>query len=74
MLVAPPLPKEGFAEKVAAPAAGSVVPVPDEMPYPAAMHIVYQTAYVGLHRRAVLEGDTVLVHPRAAAWAPRQSR
>lgn len=64
----PPLPKGGFAEKVVAPVEGSVFPIPDWIPYEAAaaLHIVYQTAHVGLHRRASLrEGETVLVHAGA---------
>lgn len=68
VLATPPLPKGGYAEKVLAPAEGGVFPVPDEMPFEkaAALHIVYQTAYMGLHRRAGLkEGETVLVHAGA---------
>ncbi|WP_207956270.1 NADPH:quinone oxidoreductase family protein [Rubrobacter marinus] len=68
VLATPPLPDGGFAEKVVAPAEGGVFPVPENMPYEkaAAMHIVYQTAYMGLHRRAGLaEGETVLVHAGA---------
>ena len=68
VLVAPALPKGGFAEKVVAPAEGAVFPVPDAMPPEAvaAMHLVYQTAFFGLHRRANLkEGETVLVHAGA---------
>lgn len=67
VLATPPLPRGGFAEQVAAPAA-VVYPIPDTMPAPdaAAMHIVYQTAYFALHRRAALkEGETVLVHAGA---------
>jgi NADPH2:quinone reductase len=68
VLAAPPLPKGGFAEKVAVPEAGAVFPIPKEMPSQsaAAMHLVYQTAFFGLHRRAHLEeGETVLVHAGA---------
>jgi NADPH2:quinone reductase len=68
VLATPPLPKGGFAEKVTVPLEGSVFPIPDEMPpeTAAAMHTVYQTAHVGLHRRANLrEGETVLVHAGA---------
>ncbi len=68
VLAAPPLPKGGFAEKVAVPVEGSVFPVPDDMPPrdAAAMHLIYQTAFFGLHRRANLkEGETVLVHAGA---------
>ena len=68
VIVAPPLPQGGFAEKVVAPAEGAVFPIPDQMPSQAAaaMHLVYQTAFFGLHRRANLEeGETVLVHAGA---------
>src|SRR5215210_6052815 len=68
VLVTPPLPKGGYAEKVAAPADGSVFYIPDEMPTQAAaaLHLAYQTAHFGLHRRADLrEGETVLVHAGA---------
>ena len=68
VLATPPLPAGGFAQKVAASAAGGVFPVPDTMPFEkaAALHIAYQTAHVGLHRRASLrEGETVLVHAGA---------
>ncbi len=67
VLATPPLPNGGFAELVAVPA-GSVFAIPDGMPFDAAaaMHIVYQTAYFALHRRASLkEGETVLVHAGA---------
>ena len=68
VLATPPLPNGGYAERVVAPVQGSVFPIPEAMPYEkaAAMHIVYQTAYMGLHRRAGLaEGETVLVHAGA---------
>ncbi len=67
VLATPPLPNGGFAERVAVPAE-SVFAIPDDMPFDAAaaMHIVYQTAYFALHRRASLkEGETVLVHAGA---------
>ncbi|MGI9048747.1 MAG: alcohol dehydrogenase catalytic domain-containing protein, partial [Rubrobacteraceae bacterium] len=60
VLATPPLPNGGFAERVAVPAE-SVFAIPDDMPFDAAaaMHIVYQTAYFALHRRANLrEGET----------------
>ncbi|CAN5554289.1 NADPH:quinone oxidoreductase family protein [soil metagenome] len=63
----PPLPRGGFAEKVPVQEA-AVYQIPDGMPFEdaAALHIVYQTAYFGLHRRATLrEGETVLVHAGA---------
>ena len=68
VLATPPLPKGGYAEKVAAPADGSVFYIPDEMPTQAAaaLHLAYQTAHFGLHRRADLrKGETVLVHAGA---------
>lgn len=68
VIATPPLPNGGFAQRIAAPEAGGIFPVPDSMPFEkaAAMHIVYQTAYVGLHRRGALkEGETVLVHAGA---------
>jgi NADPH2:quinone reductase len=68
VIATPPLPKGGFAERVAVPDEGSVFPIPDRMPYEAAaaMHLAYQTAHVGLHRRAGLkEGETILVHAGA---------
>ena len=68
VLATPALPRGGFAERVVATAAGGVFPVPEAMPpeKAAALHIVYQTAHVGLHRRASLrEGETVLVHAGA---------
>jgi NADPH2:quinone reductase len=68
VLAAPLLPKGGFTEKVVVPASGAVFPVPDTMPFEiaAAMHLAYQTAFFGLHRRANLsEGETVLVHAGA---------
>jgi NADPH2:quinone reductase len=68
VLATPPLPKGGYAEKVTAPVDGSVFQIPDEMPTQAAaaLHLAYQTAHFGLHRRADLqEGETVLVHAGA---------
>ncbi len=68
VLMAPSLPKGGLAEKVVAPVEGSVFPIPETMPFEsaAAMHLAYQTAFFGLHRRANLqEGETVLVHAGA---------
>ncbi len=68
VLATPPLPAGAFAQKVAASADGGVFPVPETMPFEkaAALHIAYQTAHVGLHRRASLrEGETVLVHAGA---------
>ncbi len=68
VLATPPLPSGGYAGRVVAPVEGGVFPIPESMPYEkaAAMHIVYQTAYMGLHRRAGLRaGETVLVHAGA---------
>jgi NADPH2:quinone reductase len=63
----PPLPRGGLAELVVLPAAGCF-DVPPEMPADeaAALLITYQTAYVGLHRRAGLRaGEWLLVHAGA---------
>jgi len=57
----------GYAEVTSAPAAG-VFPVPEAMPFAAAaaLHVVYQTGHLALHRRANLQkGETLLVHAGA---------
>jgi NADPH2:quinone reductase len=57
----------GFAESTTASAAG-VFPIPDSMPFAAgaALHVVYQTGHLALHRRAHLQaGETLLVHAGA---------
>jgi NADPH2:quinone reductase len=67
-VIATPFPSGGYAEKVTVPAQGGVFPIPDTMPpeAAAAMHVAYQSAFCGLHRRANLsEGETVLVHAGA---------
>ena len=67
VIATPPLPRGGYAQKVAVPES-SVFQVPDSMPYEkaAALPITYQTAHVALHHRARLEaGETVLVHAGA---------
>ena len=67
VIATPPLPRGGYADKVAVPES-SVFPIPDSMPFEkaAALPITYQTAHVALHRRAQLESDeTVLVHAGA---------
>ena len=67
VLATPPLPRGGFAERVSVPET-AVYPIPEDMPFEdaAALHIVYQTAYFALHRRAGLaEKETVLVHAGA---------
>lgn len=67
-VIGTPFPSGGYAEKVAVPAQGGVFPIPDDMPSEAAavMHVAYQSAHFGLHRRANLkEGETVLVHAGA---------
>ena len=66
-VIATPFPSGGYSQKVTVPE-HSVFPIPEAMPFTsaAAMHIAYQTAHVGLHRRAALrEGETVLVHAGA---------
>lgn len=67
IIATPPLPRGGYAEKVAVPES-SVFPIPESMPFgkAAALPITYQTAHVALHHRAGLEeGETVLVHAGA---------
>ncbi|HEY9372961.1 NADPH:quinone oxidoreductase family protein [Streptomyces sp.] len=61
------LPYGGFAEYAVADAA-TVLPAPEALDdaEAAALHIGYQTAVFGLHRRAALqEGETLLVHAAA---------
>ncbi|WP_418960638.1 NADPH:quinone oxidoreductase family protein [Streptomyces tritici] len=61
------LPHGGFAEYALADAA-TVLPAPEALDdaEAAALHIGYQTAVFGLHRRAALkEGETLLVHAAA---------
>jgi NADPH2:quinone reductase len=63
----PPLPRGGLAELAVLPAA-EVFDAPAGMPADeaAALLITYQTAYVGLHRRAALQpGEWLLVHAGA---------
>ena len=58
----------GFAEFTTANAAGGVFPIPASMPFGAAsaLHVVYQTGHLALHRRAALQaGETLLVHAGA---------
>ena len=58
----------GFAESTTASAAGGVFSIPDAMPFGAAsaLHVVYQTGHLALHRRAHLQpGETLLVHAGA---------
>jgi NADPH:quinone reductase len=67
-VIATPFPSGGYAEKVTVPAQGGIFPIPDSMPpeAAAALHVAYQSAFFGLHRRANLsEGETVLVHAGA---------
>jgi NADPH2:quinone reductase len=63
----PALPHGGFAEYVAVDAR-TVLPAPASLDdaEAAALHIVYQTGWFGLHRRARLQaGETLLVHAAA---------
>jgi NADPH2:quinone reductase len=58
----------GYAEYTTATARGGVFPIPDVMPFDAAsaLHVVYQTGHLALHRRAVIQpGETLLVHAGA---------
>ncbi len=66
-VIATPFPAGGYSEKVVV-SDGSLFPIPDSLPFEeaAAMHIIFQTAYFALHRRANLQGgETVLVHAGA---------
>jgi NADPH2:quinone reductase len=68
VLGAPPLPNGGLAEYAVLPA-GAAFAIPADMPAAdaAALFITYQTAHVGLHRRAALKpGETLLVHAGAS--------
>ncbi|MBA2535543.1 MAG: NADPH:quinone oxidoreductase family protein [Rubrobacter sp.] len=67
VIATPPLPRGGYAHKVAVPES-SVFPIPESMPFEkaAALPITYQTAHVAIHHRAHLQaGETVLVHAGA---------
>lgn len=67
VLGGPPMPNGGLAELAVLPA-GGFHPVPEGMPADeaAGLMITYQTAYVGLHRRAGLRsGEWLLVHAGA---------
>jgi NADPH2:quinone reductase len=67
VIATPPLPRGGYADRVAVPET-SVFPIPDPIPFEkaAALPITYQTAHVALHHRAQLKSDeTVLVHAGA---------
>jgi NADPH:quinone reductase len=67
VIATPPLPRGGYAERVAVPES-SVFPIPESIPFEkaAALPITYQTSHVALHHRARLEaGETVLVHAGA---------
>src|SRR5207302_415969 len=58
----------GFAESTTAGASGGVFPIPESMSFAAgsALHVVYQTGHLALHRRAHLQaGETLLVHAGA---------
>ena len=67
VIATPPLPRGGYADRVAVPET-SVFPIRDSMPFEkaAALPITYQTAHVALHHRAQLRaGETVLVQAGA---------
>jgi NADPH:quinone reductase len=67
VIATPPLPRGGYAERVAVPES-SVFTISESMPFEkaAALPITYQTAHVALHHRARLKsGETVLVHAGA---------
>jgi NADPH:quinone reductase len=68
VLAIPSFGNGGFAESTTASAAGGVFPIPDAMPFGAAsaLHVVYQTGHLALHRRAHIQpGETLLVHAGA---------
>ncbi len=57
-----------FGEFTTARVAGGVFPIPDRMSFAAAsaLHVVYQTGHLALHRRAnIRPGETLLVHAGA---------
>ncbi|QBR10055.1 NADPH:quinone oxidoreductase family protein [Streptomyces sp. S501] len=67
VLATPALPHGGFAEYVVADEA-ALLPAPEALDdaQAAALHIGYQTGWLGLHRRARLQaGETLLVHAAA---------
>ena len=67
VIATPPLPRGGYADRVAVPET-SVFPIPDSIPFEkaAALPITYQTAHVAMHHRAQLKSEeTVLVHAGA---------
>jgi NADPH2:quinone reductase len=67
VLAIPNFGRGGFAELTTAPATG-MFPIPEVMPFAAAaaLHVVYQTGHLALHRRAELQpGETLLVHAGA---------
>ncbi|MFD7861983.1 NADPH:quinone oxidoreductase family protein [Streptomyces sp. NPDC059783] len=67
VLATPALPHGGFAEVVVVDEA-ALLPAPEALDdaQAAAMHIGYQTAWFGLHRRARIQpGETLLVHAAA---------
>src|SRR5438876_4058680 len=58
----------GFAQSTTAGASGGVFHIPESMSFAAgsALHVVYQTGHLALHRRAQLQpGETLLVHAGA---------
>jgi len=68
VLAVPEFGPGGFAEATVARAEGGVFPVPASMSFvdAAALHVVYQTGHLALHRRAGLRsGETLLVHAGA---------
>jgi NADPH:quinone reductase len=72
----PALPHGGLAERALLPAE-ALFPAPEGLDdaEAAALTDAFQTAYVGLSRRAALRaGETVLVHAAAGGWARLPSR
>jgi NADPH2:quinone reductase len=68
VLAIPSFGNGGFTEYTTASAAGGVFPIPPSMSFASAsaLHVVYQTGHLALHRRAHLQpGETLLVHAGA---------
>ena len=59
----------GFAESTTANASGGVFPIPDSMSFAAgsALHVVYQTGHLALHRRAPAAGRDA-ARARGSGW------
>jgi NADPH2:quinone reductase len=68
VLAIPSFGNGGFTEYTTAAASGGVFAIPESMSFASAsaLHVVYQTGHLALHRRAALQpGETLLVHAGA---------